>query len=224
MQAFSFSEGRHAAEFLLSEANSHRSRDNLLLAASQTIIAGTILVASVIAAGVAAAVTADADNAADTGTLTMDGATPILDDAQNGTYRAVCIAVAANGGTFEVFDPAGVAIGKVTVGAAFANQIKFVIADGATDFAAGEGFAIKVGIEDADLKYAAMPNTGPAGAKLAIALYNVVTGPAETTTKTAGITRDAEVAGPRLEWPDGISAAVKAEAIAALASQGIIVR
>jgi|GEM_PF-5726154 len=41
-----FTEGRHAAEFVLSEANRARSRDNLLLAASQNIIAGSILVAS----------------------------------------------------------------------------------------------------------------------------------------------------------------------------------
>lgn len=224
MQTQTFTEGRHAAEFLLSEANFHRSRDNLLLAASQTIIAGTILAAAVIAAGVTSSAAAQADNAANTGTITLDATTPVLDGAQNGTYRIVCLEPATDAGTFEVFDPEGRPIGKATVGVAFANQIKFVIADDATDFKAGEGFSVKVGVEPSDLKYSAMANTGPAGAKLAVALYNVVTGASETTTQTAGITRDAEVAGPRLEWPSGISAAVKAETIAALAAQGIIVR
>lgn len=220
----SFTEGRHAVEFILSEANFHRSRDNLLLAASQNIVAGAILVAAVIAAGVTSTATAQADNAANTGAITLDATTPVLDGAQNGTYRIVCIEPASDSGTFEVFDPEGRPIGKATVGVAFANQIKFVIADGATDFKAGEGFSVKVGVEDADLKYSVMPNTGPAGAKLALALYNVVTGVSETGTRTAGLTRDAEVAGPRLTWPAGISAAAKSETISALAAQGIIVR
>jgi hypothetical protein len=224
MQTFTFTEGRHAAEFVLSEANVHRSRDNLLLAASQNIVAGTILAAAVIAAGVSALSSADAGNAADTGTLTLDGATPVLDGAQDGTYHIVCIEPAAGAGTFEVFDPKGVAVGKAMAGATFANQIKFAIAAGATDFKAGEGFSIKVGVEAGDLKYSAMANTGPGGAKLAIALYNVVTAAGETSTQTSAITRDAELAGPRLTWPNGISAAAKAEAINALAAQGIIVR
>ena len=38
-----FTEGRHAAEFILSEANGNRSRDNGLMAASQTFRAGELL-------------------------------------------------------------------------------------------------------------------------------------------------------------------------------------
>lgn len=223
MQTQSFTEGRHAAEFVLSEASFHRSRDNLLLAASQTIIAGAILVAAVVAGGVTASAAPDAGNTVGSGTITMDATTPILAGAQNGTYRAVCIAVAANGGTFEVIDPKGKNIGKVAVGATFSKQIKFVIND-ATDFAAGDAFSITVGVEDGDLNYSALTTAGAGDMKLAIALYNVTTGASETTTKTAGITRDAEVAAPRLIWPSGIAADVKASVINALAAQGIIVR
>lgn len=223
MQTQTFTEGRHAAEFVLSEANFHRSRENLLLAASQSIIAGMILVGDVVAAGVTASAAADADNTSGSGAITLDVTTPVLAGAQNGTYRAVCIEPASNGGTFEVFDPQGVAIGKVAVGATFSKEIKFVIAD-AADFVAGDAFAIKVGVEAGDLKYSALTTGGTGKAKLALALYNVITGASETTTKTAGLTRDCEVAAPRLTWPSGISAAVQAETINALASQGIIVR
>lgn len=223
MQTQSFTEGRHAAEFVLSEAEFHRSRDNILLAASQSIIAGAILIAAGVAAGITATASADASNTSGSGAITLDATTPVLNGAQDGVYRAVCIAVAANGGEFEVFDPNGRPIGKVAVGATFANQIKFVIAD-ATDFVAGDAFSIKVGIEPSDLAYSNLTTDGPGDAKLALALYNVVTGGTETGTQTSGLTRDCEVAGPRLTWPAGITAAVKAETINALAKQGIIVR
>lgn len=40
-----FTEGRHAAEFILDEANGQRSRENVTLAASQTITPGMVLIA-----------------------------------------------------------------------------------------------------------------------------------------------------------------------------------
>ncbi|UQR66210.1 head decoration protein [Bradyrhizobium sp. C-145] len=38
-----FIEGRHPAEFILTEANGQRSRDNITIGASQTIVPGTVL-------------------------------------------------------------------------------------------------------------------------------------------------------------------------------------
>lgn len=38
-----FTEAAHAAEFILSEANGHRSRDNGTLASGQNLIAGTVV-------------------------------------------------------------------------------------------------------------------------------------------------------------------------------------
>lgn len=224
MQTQSFTEGRHAAEFVLSEANGHRSRDNLLLAASQTVIAGMILVSAIVAGGVTVSASADASNTSGSGAITMDATTPILAGAQNGKYRVVCIEPVTNGGTFAVFDPEGREIGSVAVGATFAKEVKFVIAD-ATDFVAGDAFSIVVGVEPTDLSYSTLTTGGVAdNQRVALALYNVITGGSETTTKTAGITRDAEVAAPRLTWPNGIDAPTKAAVIAALAKQRIIVR
>ncbi len=78
------------------------------------------------------------------GTLTMDPTTPILARAKVGVYLVRCIAAATNGGTFRVTDPDGYVLGDVAVGDTFANQIKFVIADGSTDFIVGDGFDVTI--------------------------------------------------------------------------------
>lgn len=92
------------------------------------------------------AVTAAAKSGGNTGngTLTLDAATPKLARAIAGVYSVRCIAAAADGGTFRVSNPQGYVIGEVAVGATFANQIKFAIADGSTDFVVGDGFDITI--------------------------------------------------------------------------------
>lgn len=78
------------------------------------------------------------------GALTMDVTTPLVTGAQNGVYRVTIIEPAANGGTYEVEDPHGVLIGTAAIGGTFNNQVKFVLADGGTDFVAGDQFTITV--------------------------------------------------------------------------------
>ncbi|TEB13371.1 hypothetical protein [Pelotomaculum propionicicum] len=93
----------------------------------------------------AAAVAAWAANAAGTGALTMADPGPLGNAVKEGVYKVVCVEPGANVGTFEVFDPDGILIGVATVAAAFAStHINFTIADGATDFIAGEGFDVTV--------------------------------------------------------------------------------
>ncbi|WP_404291560.1 hypothetical protein ACD578_05425 [Microvirga sp. RSM25] len=59
----------------------------------------------------------------------------------------VAPAVPANGGVFSVKDPDGVALAEATVGVAYTGgHIKFTIADGASDFAIGDGFDVTVGM------------------------------------------------------------------------------
>lgn len=78
------------------------------------------------------------------GTITMDATTPILANAQAGAYKAICITASTDAATFRVFDPKGNALGDVALAATFANQIKFVIADGSTDFTVGATFTITI--------------------------------------------------------------------------------
>lgn len=106
-----------------------------------TASAGTLGSAANTAVGTAAApVAAGTGN----GVMTMDATTPVLTDAKNGSYVVTCVTAALNGGAFRVEDPDGYVLGDVAVGATFADDIKFVIADGATDFIVGDKFTIAV--------------------------------------------------------------------------------
>ena len=79
-----------------------------------------------------------------TGTLTLDETESRLANSRAGSYTVKCVEAAANGGTFEVFDPSGISLGTVTVGESFSNRIKFSIADGDTDFIVGDAFTITI--------------------------------------------------------------------------------
>lgn len=96
------------------------------------------------AAGGSAASAAKSGGNTGGGTLTLDATTPVLAGAKVGVYTVRCIAAATDSGTFRVTDPDGFVIGDVAVGATFANDIKFAIADGAPDFVVGDGFDITV--------------------------------------------------------------------------------
>lgn len=91
----------------------------------------------------------DASAAADggntgNGTFTLDATTPILNGAKVGAYTVTCVAAASNGGTFRVEDPDGTVLGDVAVGSTFADDIKFAIADGGTDFVVGDKFTVTI--------------------------------------------------------------------------------
>lgn len=216
-------EGRYPGEFLLSEAHFHRSRDAVIIAAEQTITPGTLLARLATVADVTATSAADAGNTGD-GTLTM--ADPAVSSTvKDGVYTVVCVEPGTNVGTFRVEDPAGRFIGTATVGVAFDGEVKFTIADGATDFAAGDTFRITVVADAGDFAWVAHDPAGTDGSQIpaAVALYGVTTA-AATTASIAAITRDAEINGACLEWAAGITDAQKADATQALAAVGIIVR
>lgn len=112
---------------------------SITLLSGQNCVRGTVL-GKITMAGVTETHAGNTGN----GAMTIDVTTPVLANALPGVYTAVCITAAANGGTFLVKDPTGASLGQVLVGATFANRIKFVIADGATDFVVGDTFLITV--------------------------------------------------------------------------------
>lgn len=70
-----------------------------------------------------------------TGPTTTDGVTSSHD------WQAVCVATAANGGTFDV-KVDGALVGQATVGTQFTHEgCSFTINDGATDYALGDAFS-----------------------------------------------------------------------------------
>lgn len=76
------------------------------------------------------------------GTITASPVTGV--GAKVGVYRLTCIEPTTNVGTFVVEDPDGITIGIATVAVAFTTHLTCTIADGSTDFVAGDAFTITV--------------------------------------------------------------------------------
>lgn len=134
---------RLSSEWLKHETDPTLGREEIVVASG----AGNLITGTVLGKISKGAVTAAAKSGGNTGNgaLTMDGTTPKLAGAKVGVYKVRCIEVTANSGLFQVVDPNGAVIGHYVVGAAaFATEVKFTIADGATDFAQGDGFDITI--------------------------------------------------------------------------------
>lgn len=218
-----FTEGRHAAEFLLSEDNGNRSRENAMIANSVDVIAGAVLIrtATTNAPAVGTPVFAGTGN----GAMTL--ASPAYGvGARQGTYRVQLIDEAANLGDFEVIRPDGTIDGIATVGVAYVGQIKFTIADGATDFTSPAVFAVPVTIAGSTFAGTFTPLlagvTVNEADTVALALYPKTA--AETDRGMAVIARAATVNGNCLGWPASQAASDKDAAVNALTRAGIIVR
>jgi hypothetical protein len=216
-------QGRIAAAFVLSEAAGMRSRAAEFLGASQDIQPGQPLARVLNDAGVEVTVAAVAGNAGN-GVLTP--ANPAYaKNAKHGKYLAVCIAAAANGGRFRVDDPGGREVGEVNVGAAFAKQVKFTIADGAVDFAVGDTFEITVDLDAGGETVVAWNPTANDGTEVAacLPLYREKTGVGERKA-IATMARDAEIKAEVVAWPDGVTADQQEVALQQLAMNGLIAR
>jgi hypothetical protein len=133
-------EGVHAGEFLLSEANGTRSREEVIISAGNGKVAAGTLIAKITSAN-AAVPTAKAGNLGN-GVL---GAITVGSLAITGTYLVTITEAAANGGAFSLMDPTGREVGTGTVGVAFTGGgLTFTLADGAVDFAVNDGFTLAV--------------------------------------------------------------------------------
>ncbi len=73
------------------------------------------------------------------------GAVTVSAGAKQGDYTLRIVEPATNAGAFVVEDPTGVSIGHGNVASAFsAGGLAFTLADGSTDFSAGDSFTITV--------------------------------------------------------------------------------
>lgn len=94
--------------------------------------------------GTFAATAVSAALGTNTGNGTM-GSVTVSAGAKQGVYTLTIIEPGANVGTFIVTDPDGDQIGDGVVASAFsAGGLAFTLADGATDFVAGDSFTITV--------------------------------------------------------------------------------
>jgi hypothetical protein len=139
-------EGQHAGEFLLVEAEGDRSRESVTVLSGQTLEAGEVV--GKVARGIGRA---SVPTVVGTGNGTMSLVT-VGKHAKVGSYVVTCTSAVTNGGVFSVVDPDGNALASLTltVGAGgttayVSDHINFSITDGSTDFAADDVFTIVVG-------------------------------------------------------------------------------
>lgn len=207
-----------AHDWLKHELDCHLYRRAGTIASGSGKVATGTVVGQITAAGATAAAKAGGNTG--NGTLTLDATTPVLADAKAGVYKARCVAAALNGGSFEVENPDGVVIGTVAAGATWAEGVKFVIADGVTDFAVGDGFDVTVAAGSG--KYAPLSLTAVDGSQTAAAI--VINGADATSAdaETAILTGHAQIVALHLTWPAGATTNQKNAALAQLARLGII--
>jgi hypothetical protein len=150
------------------------------------------------------------------------GAITVGAGAKPGVYTLTIIEPGTNVGTFIVVDPDGIEIGTGVVAAAFvAGGLSFTLADGSTDFVAGDGFLITVAAGSG--KYTAVDVAGTDGRQTACAIIWDKCDASSADTKAAAITRDAEVNKEDLDW-GSLNAGQITTARAQLALVGILVR
>ncbi len=209
-----FTEGNHAGEHMVSEASGHRAREVITILGGSNLVAGTVL------GKVRGAVTSAA-----LGTNTGDGVMGAVTagaGAMEGAYKLTITEPAANAGAFIVENPLGEIIGHGTVAVAFAaGGLSFTLADGATDFAAGDSFTLTVA---SGTKYTKFDPAATDGTEVATSiLYADVDA---TNGDLPGVVhvRDCEVASSKLTWGAAADAGQKAAALAQLAALGIIAR
>jgi len=210
-------EGQHTGEFIVSESAGSRSRESITLITGENLKAGAVL-GKITKDGTATSAAA----AGNTGDGAM-GAVTVSAGAVVGDYKLTIMEPGTNVGAFTVEGPDGVEIGTGDVAAAFsAGGLAFTLADGATDFVAGDGFVITVVAGSG--KYKEYDPTNTDGSETAIAvLYDNVDA---TLADVAAVivARDAEVDGAALQWFTGASAGQITTGKAELATVGIISR
>ena len=210
------------ADVVKTEGPNRISRDEGMLASgTSALVSIPGLVVGKIAVGAATSAAKSGGNTGN-GVLTMDGTTPVLAGAKPGVYAARLIAAAANGGTFRVTDPEGFVLGDVAVGATFSNDVKFAVADGATDFVVGDGFDISVATGSG--KYAPFNPAGNNGSERPVAILLENADASAADKRVVLLARHAEVVLQSLVWPVGITTTQKTAALAALETKGIVAR
>lgn len=211
------SEGKYTAEFILSEAEGSRSRENITVLSGENLKAGHVIGRTLVSPTVGAAVAFGTNTG--NGTVSAPSAG---NGVQRGTYKVVMTEPGTNLGTFQVIDPAGQIIGDGVVASAFSGEIGFTISDGATDFVPGDAFSIAVTGGTYKVEEYDPADVSSGGRPYGVLLSNVDASAADKAG--VAIVRDAEVRSADLTWFSGATTAQKETAQDLLAAAGLIVR
>lgn len=205
-----FTEGPRTAEYLISEAPGHLSREAVTVnAAAAALVAGTVLGQITLGAATAAA------KVGNTGNATISAVTRGA-GCKVGVYQVIFTAATA----FHVIDPDGFRLKDGATGAAYADDLGFTITAGGTNMVAGDGFNITVAAGSG--KYVALSSSATDGSAIAAGILFEDIGAVE---KMRTITRrSAEVKSTKLTWFSGANSGQIATGKAQLAALGIIAR
>lgn len=211
-------EAPRPCEAIISEAPGFRSRDQITIMASQTLLASQVIASSATAAtvGAASAVAGNTGN----GTIAL-GTPAFLGTVQAGTYRVVFRSATR----FDVIDPSGATIGSGVAGTAFSNQIVFTFTAGGTAMAANDAFTIAVSA--LTTRWGAYDPAATDGRAVPRGvLFGPITTGAGATAQAVGFVRAIEVNSQKLQWLSGLDANARAAGIRLLGALpvGITVR
>lgn len=211
----------HPGSFLVSEAPGTLSREAITLRENEALEAGAVL-GQVLFGDVEAEGAAVAGN---TGNGVMTLANPATGaGVKAGVYRLTCIEPATDAGTFQVEDPDGIAIGVAAVGVAFDGAVKFTIADGGTNFVAGDSFTITVEFAAGSEEYGTYDPDATDGRQF---VAGILFGAADTSDgplAAVAIVRQAEVVADNLSWFEGATEQQIAAGLTGLRALTIIPR
>lgn len=216
-------EARRAGEHILSEAPGTRSRESVIIDASQTLVAGQLL--GQVTEGAKTAVGAAGTPAPAAATITANPTAAL--NTKVGVHRIRCI-VGGNGNAAKWVhtDPDGQYVGIVTSTVAYSGGglSGLTIADPGGDPVAGDEFTVTVTAAAASGRYKKHdPEAIDGTQNVAGLLFDAVTTGVGETAKAVAHVRDCEVKKDLIGWDDH-DTTEKAAAISALAGLGIIAR
>ncbi len=210
-------EGRHTGEYIKSEAEWMRSRDNVVMAGgSGVVIPGQVLGYILLGTPAVAAVPGNAGNG-------VVSAAALGPNAKPGAYTIEFTGAT----TFEVVDPAGKQLGDgLKAGPYTSPEVNFTFTAGSTAMGAGDSFAVTVPDVSAAGRVAPCVAGAVDGSQVAAAIsYNYVDATFGDIAAAVSA-RDCEVYGQRLTFDASIAGnpAAVAAALRQLAARSIIAR
>lgn len=210
----------YGGEFLLSDTCDGYNRETVTIGPGQNLSAGDVLGKVYLGApsATATAATGNTGNGV-IGTITVAAG------AVSGDWKIIFVEKETDKGTFQVFSPDGTLDGVGKVATAYVGKIGFTIADGATDFIAGDRIVVTVSYAAGSGVYVAVdPAATDGSAKAAAVLWDAVeTDPAETATATAVVRGPAQLVGSLLGFGSLTDAQIST-AKSELADLGFVIR
>lgn len=153
------------------------------------------------------------------------GAIVVSAAAKAGVYKLIIVEPGTNIGNFVVEGPDGVIVGQGDVAAAFsAGGLAFTLADGATDFVAGDGFDITVAAPTAAAYVAYDPDANDGSNVAAGILYDFAAAAAGDVSAVAHVRGPLTVNADELDWGTLNAGQIATGRASLTANTGIVVR